>query len=258
MIDSGIFKTIDSERQGTTSEEVVQQLREMIHRGELRPGDRLPPERDLARMLGVSRPTLRAGIRTLSAIGILQSRQGAGTFVVEADGSPALDGNPLRLMASLHGFTNDEMFEARLAIEMDVAGLAAERATGEQLAAMSEEVAEMFAALDQPEEYLVHDMRFHQTIAAASGNRILTALMNMIATILFEARSKTVHRALDLKESAEMHRQIYRCIRDRNPEAAREAMREHLLHSKEAQEREKLLGNGNGDGKKSGKKNTNS
>jgi GntR family transcriptional regulator, transcriptional repressor for pyruvate dehydrogenase complex len=233
------FKTIDTERHGgTSSEEVVQQLREMIHRGDLRPGDRLPPERDLAKLLGVSRPTLRAGIRTLSAVGVLQSRQGAGTFVVEADASPALDANPLRLMASLHGFTNDEMFEARISLEMAVAGLAAERATGEQLAAMSEEVAEMFAALDQPEDYLVHDMRFHQTIAAASGNRILTALMNMVATILFETRSKTVHRALDLKESADMHRQIYRAIRDRNPEAAREAMRDHLLHTKKAQESE--------------------
>lgn len=232
------FKIIEGERHGTTSEEVVQQMREMIHRGELRPGDRLPPERDLAKLLGVSRPTLRAGIRTLAAVGVLQSRQGAGTFVVEADASPALDGNPLRLMASLHGFSNEEMFEARIALEMSVAGLAAERATGEQLAAMSEEVAEMFAALDEPEEYLVHDMRFHQTIAAASGNRILTALMNMVATILFETRSKTVHRALDLKESADMHRQIYRCIRDRNPEAARNAMREHLLHTKKAQESE--------------------
>ena len=232
------FKIIDGEKHGTTSEEVVMQLREMIHRGELRHGDRLPPERDLAKLLGVSRPTLRAGIRTLAAVGVLQSKQGAGTFVVEADASPALDGNPLRMMASLHGFSNDEMFEARIALEMSVAGLAAERATGEQLAAMSEEVAEMFAALDAPEDYLVHDMRFHQTIAGASGNRILTALMNMVAGILFETRSKTVYRALDLKESADMHRQIYRAIRDRNPEAAREAMREHLLHTRAAQESE--------------------
>ncbi len=227
-----------TDRQATTSEEVVLRLREMIHEGELRPGDRLPPERDLARQLGVSRPTLRAGIRTLAAIGVFHSRQGAGTFVAEADASPALDANPLRLMASLHGFSSDEMFETRIALEMAVAELAAKRATGDQLATMAEEVAEMFASLEEPEEYLVHDMRFHQTIAAASGNRILTALMNMVATILFESRSKTVHRALDLKESAEMHRQIYRAIRAHDPEAAGIAMREHLLHTRAAQESE--------------------
>ena len=235
---SDIFKTIDSERHGTTSEEVISQLREMIHRGELRPGDRLPPERDLAKLLGVSRPTLRAGIRSLAAVGVLQSRQGAGTFVVKADGPPSLDSSPLRLMASLHGFTSAEMFEARQSLEMAVAGLAAERATGDQMATMSEEVAGMFASLDDPEQFLVHDVRFHQTIGAASGNRILTSLMNMVATILYDSRIKTIKRATDLKESAEMHRQIYRAIRDHDTEAARQAMSEHLVRAQRAWESE--------------------
>ena len=237
-LNSDLFKTIDSERRGTTSEEVISQLREMIHRGELRPGDRLPPERDLAKLLGVSRPTLRAGIHSLAAVGVLQSRQGAGTFVVKADGPPSLDSSPLRLMASLHGFTPAEMFEARRSLEMAVAGLAAERATGDHMASMSEEIAGMYASLDDPEQFLVHDMRFHQTVAAASGNRILTSLMNMVATILFDVRSKTVKRARDLKESAEMHRHVYRAIRERNPEAARNAMRDHLMLAQKAQESE--------------------
>ena len=233
-----IFKTLDSERNGTTAEEVVARLREMIHRGDLRSGDRLPPERDLAKQLGVSRPTLRAGIRSLAAVGVLKSKQGAGTFVVEADASPALDSNPLRLLASLNGFSSAEMFEARLLLEMAITGLAAERATSEHLASLAEELAEMYATLDEPEEYLVHDMRFHQLIAAASGNRIITALMNMVASILFDVRSKTVHRAHDLKESAEMHRQIFRSIRDGNTEAARNAMRDHLLLAQKAQAEE--------------------
>src|SRR6476620_9885624 len=206
-----MFKAIDAERRGTSFEEVVTQLREMIHRGELRPGDRLPPERDLAKLLGVSRPTLRAGISSLAAVGVLQPRRGAGTFVVENEGPPALDSNALRLMASLQRFT---------------------------MAEMSEEITGMFASLDEPEQFLVHDMRFHQTVAAASGNRILTALMNMVATILFEVRSKTVRRARDLKESAEMHRSIYRAIRDRDSEAARDAMRDHLMLAQKAQEQE--------------------
>jgi GntR family transcriptional repressor for pyruvate dehydrogenase complex len=130
------------------------------------------------------------------------------------------------------------MFEARRSLEMAIASLAAERATGEQMAEMSEEITGMFASLDEPEQFLVHDMRFHQTVAAASGNRILTALMNMVATILFEVRRKTVNRARDLKESAEMHRTIYRAIRDRNPEAARDAMRDHLMLAQKAQEEE--------------------
>lgn len=233
--DPTLFTNLNSEKNGTTASEVVERLREMIHSGELRPGDRLPPERDLAKLLGVSRPTLRAGIRSLATVGILQSRQGAGTFVAERDESPTLDSSGLKMLSALHGFTSDEMFEARLALEMTVAGMAASRATSEHMTLMAEEITGMYASLDDPAQYLVHDMRFHQTIAAASNNRILTALMNMVAAILFDSRSKTVHRALDLKQSAEQHHAIYRAMREHDSEAARRAMHDHLIETQKAQ-----------------------
>ncbi len=231
----GLFSNLNSEKNGTTAEEVVSRLREMIQSGEIAAGDRLPPERDLAKILGVSRPTLRAGIRSLTTVGILQSKQGAGTFVAQAEDSPTLDTSALRLLSALHGFTSDEMFEARLALEMSIAALAAERADSEQMAQLAEGIAGMYSSLDRPEEYLVHDMQFHQTIAAASDNRILTALMNMVAAILFDYRSKTVKRASDLKDSAEQHHNIYRAIREHDPEAARQAMRIHLVETQRAQ-----------------------
>lgn len=232
------FTAIVAEKNGTTAEEVVRHLREMIQRGELSAGDRLPPERDLAKLLGVSRPTVRAGIRSLATVGILQSRQGAGTFVTEAQESPTLDSSPLRLMAALHGFTSDEMFEARLSLEMSIAAFAAERATSEQMTQMADEVAGMYASTGDPEQFLVHDIQFHQIVAAASGNRILTSLMNMVATILFEYRSKTVKRSTDLKDLAEQHRNIYRALRERDSEAARQAMYDHLIKTQAAQRRE--------------------
>lgn len=240
-----VFKNISSDRNGTTAEEVAGRLREMIHSGELSAGDKLPPERDLAKTLGVSRPTLRAGIRSLSAVGILYSKQGAGTFVAARDESPTLDSSPLRMLSALHGFTSDEMFEARLALEMSIARLAATRVTSEQMTTLAEEIAGMYASLSEPEQYLVHDMRFHQIVAAASGNRILTALMNMVATILFEYRSKTVKRATDLKESAEQHHNIYRALRDHDPEGAEKAMHDHLVETQKAQRLE-VESNGNG------------
>jgi GntR family transcriptional repressor for pyruvate dehydrogenase complex len=240
-----VFRNISSDRNGTTAEEVAGRLREMIHSGELAAGDKLPPERDLAKILGVSRPTLRAGIRSLSAVGILQSKQGAGTFVAARDESPTLDSSPLRMLSALHGFSSDEMFEARLALEMSIAGMAAKRVTSEQMTTLAEEIAGMYASLNDPEQYLVHDMRFHQIVAAASGNRILTALMNMVATILFEYRSKTVKRATDLKESAEQHHNIYRALRDHDPEGAEKAMHDHLVQTQRAQRLE-VESNGNG------------
>ncbi|MEO5858560.1 MAG: FadR/GntR family transcriptional regulator [Pyrinomonadaceae bacterium] len=240
-----VFKNLASNRNGSTAEEVAARLREMIHSGELSAGDKLPPERDLAKILGVSRPTLRAGIRSLSAVGILFSKQGAGTFVAARDESPTLDSSSLRMLSALHGFTSDEMFEARLALEMSIAGMAAKRVTSEQMTTLAEEIAGMYASLSEPEQYLVHDMRFHQIVAAASGNRILTSLMNMVATILFEYRSKTVKRATDLKESAEQHHNIYRALRDHDPEAAEKAMHDHLVETQKAQRME-VEANGNG------------
>src|SRR4029079_19725621 len=174
----------------------------------------------------------------------------AGTFVVERGESATLDGSPLRMLSALHGFTSDEMFEARLALEMSIAGLAARRANSEHMTRLAEEIAGMYASLNDPEQYLVHDMSFHQTIAAASDNRILTSLMNMVATILFDSRSKTVKRAKDLKQSAEQHHNIYRAMREHDAEAARQAMHDHLIRTQEAQRLEEQNEKSNGGGKK--------
>jgi GntR family transcriptional regulator, transcriptional repressor for pyruvate dehydrogenase complex len=216
--------------------QVVEHVRALIASGEVKPGDRLPPERELARKLQISRSSLRAGIGFLSAMGVLKSRHGAGTFV--SSGPPALDSNSLSVLGVLHGFLPWQMFEARLVLESSVAALAAERATDEHIAELAEEVAEMYASLDDPHEYLIHDVRFHRTIARASGNPILGALMETITANLYEHRIKTVVKSQDLKESAEMHREIYRSIRSHNPTQARNAMERHLNLARTAQDAE--------------------
>src|SRR5438067_13739580 len=232
------FQVVRPEKNGLMAEQVVIQVRDMIREGELRPGDRLPPERELSKRLGISRASLRHGLRFLAAIGVLTSRPGSGTYI--AEGPPALDSEPLRMLAELHRFTPDEMFEARKLLEVGLAGLAAQHAQPDHLAVMAEEVTEMYATLDDPQEYLVHDIRFHRAIAAASGNQILAALMNMVSTAMYESRRATVERATDLKESAEFHRKIYRLIRGGKSEEARFAMNEHLELAQRAFETEEL------------------
>lgn len=234
---SGINTT---RRYGGNSEEIVLRLRKMIQCGDLNPGDRLPSERKLAELFGVSRPTLRNGIRSLSQFGLLRSHRGSGTFLVEVDKSPTLESNPLRLMASLQNLTAGEMFETRIVLEMCVAGLAAERSTAEQIILMAEEIVGMFASIKEPEQFTVHNLQFHKTIAAASNNRILAALMNMVTQILFDERSKIPNRVENLKESAEMHRRIYLAIRAHDAEIARERMREYLLKTEKGQQTELL------------------
>ena len=127
------------------------------------------------------------------------------------------------------------MFEARLVLEVGVAGLAAEHTSPEQLATMAEEVTEMFASLDDPTAFLLHDVRFHRAVAAGCGNRVLAALMEMVSAQFYELRKETISRARDLRESAEMHRRVYRAVRTRDPEAARAAMYEHLKTAQHAQ-----------------------
>jgi GntR family transcriptional regulator, transcriptional repressor for pyruvate dehydrogenase complex len=208
------------------AEMVVNFVRSQIERGQVRPGDRLPPERELATRIGVSRPSVRAGLRTLNAMGIVQTRHGSGTYIIE--GPPTLDAQPLKLLAALHGFSSEQMFESRRVLEMGIAGLAAERATAEQLSTMAEEVTGMFASVDDAQTFLMHDVRFHRAVAAGSGNPILAALVEMISTLYFEHRKRVPRTREQLRETAIVHRNIYHAIRAHDAERARREMSQHL------------------------------
>ncbi|HKB10400.1 MAG TPA: FadR/GntR family transcriptional regulator [Vicinamibacterales bacterium] len=220
------------------AEQVVAHVRTLIERGALRPGDRLPAERDLASRIGVSRPTVRAGLHALAAMGVVQSRRGSGTFI--PDGPPALASEPLSFLAALHGFSRDDMYEARRVLEIGAAGLAAERATSDQLAALADEVASLFALMHEPQAFLVHDVSFHRGVAASSGNPILAALIEMVSALYYERRRKTAERAVprDRRAAAEAHRRIYQAIRGRDADAARRAMHDHLVEASRFQAEE--------------------
>jgi GntR family transcriptional repressor for pyruvate dehydrogenase complex len=217
--------------------QMVNHIRELIVDGTLKPGDQIPPEREFARSLKISRASLRTGIGYLAAMGILKVRHGVGTFV--ADGPAEFSKTSMSLMGALHGFQSWQMFEARLIIEGSLAALAAERGKEEHHTALAEEVAEMYATTGIPGEFLIHDVLFHRIIARASGNPILAALTETIATAMYEKRRKTVVRADYLRETADMHREIYRAIRARNPVEARRAMEYHLRNAESAQEMER-------------------
>lgn len=235
----GVYGRDRHGRDVSASEQVVHHVRRLVEQGSLGVGDKLPAERTLARQTGVSRSSVRVGLRALSAMGVVQSRHGAGTFINDA---PALESESLQFLAALHGVSRDEMFEARRMLEVGVAGLSAERATGEQMMAIADEVTSMFASIDDPQAFLVHDIRFHRAVAAASGNPILAAVVEMVSGIFYETRRRNVHRATDLREAAEMHRRIYHAIRAHDAAAARAVMNEHLTQSERAQVMEEASG----------------
>ena len=214
-----------------SAEQVVAHVRSLIERKRLRPGDRLPAERDLATQIGVSRPTVRMGLHALAAMGCVHSRHGSGTYIPE---TPALGAEPLSLLAALHDFTDDQMYDARRILEVGAAGLAAENATPEHLVSLADAIAGLFAALDDPHRFLVHDIDFHRTVAAASGNPIIAAVIEMVSTLFYDQRRETAEHATGraLRDAAGLHREIFLAIRARDVEAARRAMNDHLLRAR--------------------------
>lgn len=213
-------------------------VRGLIETGALGPGNQLPAERELARQIGVSRPTVRAGLRALGAMGVVESRHGSGTYI--PDGPPTLGSEPLSFLAALHGFTREEMYEARRIMEVGAAGLAAERATPEQVAALAEEVASLFASMQDPVRFLVHDINFHRTLATASGNPIVASVVEMISALYYERRRQTATRASErnLRDAAEMHRRIYQAVRSHDVAEARRLMHDHLVQASQYQSEE--------------------
>src|SRR4051812_32171513 len=149
---------IDRHDSNDSASAVVTHVRQLIDQGALGPGARLPPERDLALQVGVSRPTVRAGLRTLAALGVVRSRRGSGTYIPE--GPPTLGAEGLSFLAALHKFTVDDVYEARRILEVGAAGLAAERATPDHLATLADEVAGAFSPPHQRQGFLGADIKF--------------------------------------------------------------------------------------------------
>jgi len=176
---------------------VVNHIRAKIEGGDLKPGDKIPPEREFAKMLNISRASLRTGIGYLTAMGVMKVRRRVGTFV--AEGPAEIGKTSLNLLGALHGFDSGQLNEARKLMESNLAALAAERGKKEQLMVIAEELAEMYATIDDPALYLLHDVCFHRAIAHAACNPVLAALMGTISTTFYDegrgngTRSKEIH-----------------------------------------------------------------
>lgn len=206
-------------------EEIVLQVRGMIDRGDLGVGDKLPPERKLAALFGVSRNTVREAIKALSEQGVIESRQGAGNFVREAQEGETAPLNPFVLAgdASLR-----DIFEVRKLVEPEIAALAARNG-------YSEIVTRLEAALVEQEEAVRagnlsgdHDQRFHRLLAEASGNNVFHAIVESLHDKFTKSRSPGIQSRQRQEASLAAHRQIVEAVRAGHVMLAEKCMREHL------------------------------
>jgi GntR family transcriptional regulator, transcriptional repressor for pyruvate dehydrogenase complex len=217
------FKPVESRR---LYQQIADQIRDLIDRGGFEAGTRLPPERDLAQQLGVSRPSLREALIALDVEGRVEVRSGSGVFVSTVAPDPA----PKRTEA--WGDSPSQLMEARSVIEGEVVILACARITEELLARLRELLASMAAEIESRRARVDLDRQFHLTLAEMTGNAVLTRLVGE----LFDERHSPISAKLSSrfestrtwKVALKEHEAILKAVEARDPIAAQAAMRAHL------------------------------
>ena len=223
------YTPIQSER---LYEQIAEQVEQRILTGDLKVGDRLPPERELAEQFGVSRTAVREAVKALRQKGLVEIQPGRGTFIT--NGTSRAVRHSLDLLMKIGGTEGfSDLVEVREIIEPEIAALAAERATEEHIAALREAVVTMDAALEDPDKFIEADLDFHLACAEATQNALIPALIDSIVDLLREQRARIFRVAGGPQRGQFHHKRILDTIVRHDPGAARDAMRAHLRQVRE-------------------------
>ena len=223
-----MYKIIRSSR---LYEQIVQQVEESIHKGALKPGDQLPPERELAEQFGVSRTAVREAVKTLREKGMVEAYPGRGTFITDGSSYTMRQSLDRLLKSGNDGFAS--LAEVREILEPEIAALATQRADAEDLAAMRQQVAVMEQAKRDPDAYIEADLDFHLALAEAAGNPIILSLIDSIVGLLREQRMGIFQVEGGPERGQYHHKRILEAVEHRDAVGAREAMKAHLKQVRE-------------------------
>jgi GntR family transcriptional repressor for pyruvate dehydrogenase complex len=219
-------------------EEIVEQINRLITEGKLKPGDKLLAERELADQFQVSRASVREAIRTLEMLGVIDIRPGEGTFVRSSGADDII--RPLAMFLAVERASLFDMYEMRRIFETATAGLAAERASLEEIDQINGALEGMRERLNvkDPEKGEEFDVSFHYAVAEATHNTLLIKLFKTVAEEFHKANSVArrrlyLHKAENAQKLIDQHTGIFEAIRSRSPEAASRAMLEHLSFAEE-------------------------
>ncbi len=219
---SPVFKPI---KQDKISTKIVEQIKAMIARGELKPGDALPPERELISLLNVSRPSLREALNTLATMGFIEITQRHRTVVKSLAAGRLTE--PIDHLLKEDFQIVFELIEARKAIETWNAYHAAKRATSGEVLRLEKSLTAMQAKIEKNISVVEEDANFHLAISEATHNKIQTHLMFSIYDKLKESLGKYLER-IDMADVHAQHLEIVTAIKKKNPDLAATRMREHL------------------------------
>jgi GntR family transcriptional repressor for pyruvate dehydrogenase complex len=216
----------------TVGSQAMEAIKTMIVQGQLAAGQLLPSERELAVQLGISRPSLREAIRALTAMNILESRHGDGTFVTSLD--PRLLIAPLNFVLQIDNSVILHLFEVRRILEGNAAALAAGRISKRELDELGRLMDEAYKVIDHEDEYLQIDFRIHEVVIEAGGNPILTSVCASVATLALESRRRTASIP-DIRRMAHRHHgEIVAALRTGDAVKSRDAMESHLVKVEQA------------------------
>jgi len=205
-------------------QEVAKQLERRIIE-DLKPGDLLPPERELVQMLGVSRGSVRDAIRSLELMGLLEPRQGVGTVVCRPGATPS---NPLANALLDKRKMIEELLDVRKMIEPPLAGRAALHASSNELDDMQQILVRQEAKVQRGELATDEDSEFHYAIALASDNRVVLKVVDVLMELLKKTRERSLQVEGRQQQSLAGHRRILAALKQGDAKAAEAAMRRHL------------------------------
>lgn len=216
------FKVVSKK---STLEAIIQQIKGQIKKGILKPGEKLPSERKLSELLGVSRASVREAIQALAFSGYLEVIQGKGTYILEI--ATKYD-EIVNFFSEFSNYSLDYLMEARIMLEGEFARLAALNASQEEIDII-ERVFNEIANSKDLNTFVVKDLKFHLTIAKATHNPFMYGLMKIIGEMLYKETQKIIKISKDTRvNTIETTRNLVQAIRQRNAEQAKELMSEHI------------------------------
>lgn len=219
------------------SDQITERILSLIRERHLQPGDKLPPERDLAASLGVSRATLRESLRSLAIMNVVELKQGSGTYVTSLEPTLLVENFALVFSLTHHSFL--QLIEARKVIEPGAAALTAENITDGQVAQLEQVLKRSRECLRiNPEAFPELDIEFHIKVAEYSGNALLNRIMQALTRMSIASSQRTASTDIGystrrIERAIRMHEDILNAIKQHNPELAREQMLLHLTSVEE-------------------------
>jgi len=212
---------------GRLYEQIVAQIEQRILDGELRPGDKLPAERELAEQFGVSRTAIREAMKALMQSGLVVIQPGKGTFVT--DSTSTVVRNSIDMLIRVGNETSiKDLLEVREILEPEIAALAAVRARSEDIQSMEEALKEMDQAMDDPDKFIESDLDFHLALAHGSNNALIPILIDSLVDLLREHRIRAASVEGGLERGQPHHKIILEAIKRNDANIARDSMRAHL------------------------------